>query len=370
MVATWHCASIIGRLVDSATSRAIVRVRADAALTLARDIFVAHGASEQNAAAVAEHLVGNDCLGIPSHGLHRVVQYTDDIRSGLLHPAAVPTVKTIAPARLQVEGRGAFGVVGAMAGVDAAAGMVAESGIAFVTVRDIHHTGRLGAYTEPLARAGNLAVAFGSGPPRKHLVPPFGGLDGRLSTNPMAWAVPTSEQPLGADFSTTSMSEGTIRLLLDAESGLPPDVLCDAEGRMSSNPEDLYTDPPGFLLPLGGEHHGHKGFALGLLADAASTLMAGDDCDDTNGRGYNLSILAVRGDPDLAERADGLVTYLRSSAPRDPRHTVRIPGDAKPNSVGDEAGDEVKLAAATWQRVAAVAERCAVGLPAVTETRA
>ena len=368
MVSTWQSAFIIGRAMDSAIARAIVRVRADAALALARDIFIAHGACEQNAAAVAEHLVGNDCLGISSHGLHRVVQYTDDIRSGLLRPAAVPTVRTIAPTRLQVEGGGTFGVVGAMAGVNAAADLVAAVGIAFVTVRDIHHTGRLGAYTEPLARAGNLAVVFSSGPPRKHLVPPFGGLEGRLSTNPMAWAAPTSQQPLGADFSTTSMSEGTIRLRLDAELEIPPDVLCDAEGRMSSNPEDLYTDPPGFLLPLGGEHHGHKGFALGLLADVAATLMSGDECDDTNGRGYNLSILAVRGDPSLAERADGLVRYLRSSAPRDPLHAVRIPGDIKPDSVGDEA--EIELGAATWQRVAAEAESCAVALPAVTETRA
>ncbi len=231
MVSTWQDASIIGWAMDSAIARPIVRFRADAALALARDIFIAHGACWQNAAAVAEHLVGNDCLGVPSHGLHRVVQYTDDIRSGLLRPAAVPTVRAIAPTRTQVEGGGTFGVVGAMAAVDAAADLVAALGIAFVTVRDIH---------------------------------------------------------------------------------------CDAEGRMSSNPEALYTEPPGFLLPLGGEHHGHKGFALGLLADVAATLMSGDECDDTNGRGYNLSILAVRGDPLLAERADGLVRYLRSSAPRDP----------------------------------------------------
>ena len=121
MVSTWHGSFIIGRAMDSAIGRAAVRVRADAALALARDIFIAHGACEQNAAAVAEHLVGNDCLGISSHGLHRVVQYTDDIRSGLLCPAAMPTVRTIAPTRLQVEGGGTFGVVGAMAGVDAAA---------------------------------------------------------------------------------------------------------------------------------------------------------------------------------------------------------------------------------------------------------
>ena len=113
----------------------VVRVAVDAALDLAHSIFIAHGASEQTAAVVAEHLVGNDCAGVSSHGIHRVVQYTDDIRSGLLHPAAVPVVKTMAPTRLHVEGGGGFGQVGAMVAVEAAAQAVATGGTVFVTVR-------------------------------------------------------------------------------------------------------------------------------------------------------------------------------------------------------------------------------------------
>lgn len=346
---------------------AVVRLGVDAALDLARSIFIAHGASEQNAALVAEHLVTCDLVGISSHGLHRIVQYTDDIRSGLLRPAAVPEVRTLAPTRLQVEGRGTFGAVGAMAAVDAAAEAAAAHGTAFVTVRDVHHTGRLGAFTEPLARAGNLAVAFSAGPPRKHLVPPFGGLDGRLSTNAISWAVPTTGEPLMADFSTTSMAEGSIRLRRDEAQALPPDALCDAQGRMSYDPEDLYTDPPGFLLPLGGEHHGHKGFALGLLADVAATLMAGDDSDDTEGRNYNLALLAVRGEPALAEHTDATVAYLRSSAPRRAEHPVRIPGETTRNSV--PGATSVELRAAVWSRMTAVATGCAVSVPPVMETK-
>ena len=166
----------------------------------------------------------------------------------------------------------------------------------------------------------------------------------------------------------SAIARAIVRVRAGAALALARDIHHTGRLGAYTEPEDLYTDPPGFLLPLGGEHHGHKGFALGLLADVAATLMSGDECDDTNGRGYNLSILAVRGDPSLAGRADGLVRYLRSSAPRDPRHPVRIPGDIKPDALGDEA--ELELRAATWQRVAAVAEGCAVALPAVTETRA
>ena len=134
---------------------------------------------------------------------------------------------------------------------------------------------------------------------------------------------------------------------------------------MSSDPEDLYTDPPGFLLPLGGERYGHKGFALGLLADVAATLMSGDESGDTEGRSYNLALLAIQGDPALGDRAGATIRYLRSSAPRDPERPVLMPGEIKRKSVPDASSIEV--AAATWQRVAARAADCAVAVPPTVE---
>ena len=340
-----------------------VRIAADAATELARQIFVAHGASNRNARIVAEHLVTSDLMGVPSHGLNRVVQYTSEIAGGLLRPAATPAVTTLAPTRLQIDGGSGFGQVACMAAVDVAAKAVAEYGTAFVTVRNTEHTGRLGAYTEALARSGNLAVAFGSGPPRHHRVPPFGGREGRMSTNPISWAAPTAVEPVVADFSTTSVPEGKIRLWRDTARAVPPDTLCDATGRMSSDPEDLYSDPPGFLLPLGGERFGHKGSALALLAEVAATLLSGDATDDADDRGNNLALLAVRGAPDLADRVSDTVRYLRSSAPRDPQRPVLMPGEIEQKAAA--GATSVELGEASWQRLAAVAVDCGVAAPPV-----
>ena len=340
-----------------------VRVAADAATELARRIFVAHGASDRNARIVAEHLVTSDLMGVSSHGLNRVVQYTDEIASGLLRPDAVPALTAMMPTRLQIDGDSGFGQVACMAAVEAAAEAAVTCGTAFVTVRNAQHTGRLGAYTEALARAGNLAVALGAGPPRHHRVPPFGGREGRMSTNPISWAAPTAAEPLVADFSTTSVPEGKIRLWRDTARAVPPDALCDATGGMSSDPEDLYSDPPGFLLPLGGERYGHKGSALALLAEVAATVMAGDASDDTEGRGSNLALLAVQGDADLTERVSATVRYLRSSPPRDPRRPVLMPGEMEQSAAA--GATFVELGEASWQRLAAVAANCGVAIPPV-----
>ena len=343
-----------------------VRLAAEAAIELALRIFVAHGASDHNARIVAEHLVTSDLMGVSSHGLNRVVQYTGEIASGLLQPDAAPVVSTLAPTRLQIDGRSGFGQVACTAAVEAAAGVVATYGTAFVTVRNTQHTGRMGAYTEALARSGNLAVAFGSGAPRFHRVPPFGGREGRMSTNPISWAAPTAAEPLVADFSTTSVPEGKIRLWRDTGREVPPEVLCDATGRISSDPEDLYSDPPGFLLPLGGERFGHKGSALALLAEMAATVLAGDAIDDADGRGQNLALVAVRGEPDLADRVSDTVRYVRSSAPRDPRRPVLMPGEIEQNAAA--GATRVELGIANWRRLAAVAADAGVATPPVSST--
>jgi len=43
-------------------------------------------------------------------------------------------------------------------------------------------------------------------------VAPWGGRDMRLSTNPMAWGIPTSREPIILDMATSASSEGKVRI--------------------------------------------------------------------------------------------------------------------------------------------------------------
>ena len=78
--------------------------------------------------------------------------------------------------------------------------------------RHCNHVGRLGAYVQHAAEEGMLAIATCNSPIHGHDVLPWGGRDGRLGTNPIAYAVPTGDLPVVADFSTSIAPEGKIRV--------------------------------------------------------------------------------------------------------------------------------------------------------------
>jgi uncharacterized oxidoreductase len=329
---------------------------------LAASLFVAHGASGENAAAVADHLVESDLGAVHSHGLIRVPQYIREIKEGELDPAATPLVESEAGARVSLDGRRAFGQVAATAAVDAAGEAVRAAGVAVVTVRRAGHAGRIGAYTEALARAGHVALAFCSGPRSGHRVVPYGGTEGRLATNPISYAYPAEPEPVVADFSTSAAPEGHIRVLRDRGVSAPADVLQTAEGSATTDPWVLYREPLGTLLPLGGTTFGHKGYGLAVLVEAMATLLAGEDTTDERRSGNNLALVAVATDVGFAERAVRLGNYLRSSRPIDPARPVLLPGDRE--RLARRASGAVSVDTTTWSALVALAAEHRLDVPA------
>ena len=99
-----------------------------------------------------------------------------------------------------------------------------------------------------------LYVAVGSA---NHL-PPWGGIEMLLSTNPLACAIPEWEEPpIVLDMATTVASYGKVKMAAQRGEQMPEGWMIDAEG----NP---LTDPTradeGFLVPVGG----YKGYGLAL----------------------------------------------------------------------------------------------------------
>ena len=172
-----------------------------------------------------------------------------------------------------------------------------------------------------------FALAFCSGPAAGHRVAPFGGIEGRFATNPIAYAAPTMHEPIVADFSTSAVPEGRVRLLAATSSELKPGILQDASGLGTIDPSALYANPPGTLLPLGGPDFGYKGTALGLLVELMATTLAGESTDDPSRVGNSVTLLGVKVGGAFRARATNLVDYVKSSAPRDPARPVLVPGE-------------------------------------------
>jgi LDH2 family malate/lactate/ureidoglycolate dehydrogenase len=153
------------------------------------------GARSEHAGVVADHLVEADAMGLHSHGVIRIPQYLDDIVQGGIDPASRPRVEQRTPGRSHVDGACGFGQVAAAVMTREAVRLAGGVGIGFVTGRNMGHTGRIGADAEAMACAGCLGLAVCSGPRAGHWVAPFGGIEGRLATNPVAYAFPLADAP-------------------------------------------------------------------------------------------------------------------------------------------------------------------------------
>src|SRR5262249_54324459 len=188
-----------------------------------------------------------------------------------------------------------------------------------------------------------------------HFVSPFGGLGGRLATNPIAFAYPVRNgRPVVADFSTSIAPEGVIRSLMNRDLNAPPGALRDAGGSPTSDPSALYRTPPGTLQPLGGAV-GYRGTALALLVEILAALLAEDDTDDPGRRGSNLAMLAIATEGSFTERAERMGNYVRSSPPIDPRAPVMLPGEREHKEALRIGEGPISVDGPTWEAMVATA---------------
>jgi LDH2 family malate/lactate/ureidoglycolate dehydrogenase len=340
-----------------------VRIGRSSAREFAAALLVAEGASEASAAIVATHLVESDLCGVHSHGLLRVPQYLEELANGEIDGCAEPSVSRRGDAFCVVDGNRAFGQVAALEAVEHATADASAHGLGLATVVRAGHAGRIGSYVEQVAAAGTIGLAFCSGPRSGHRVAPFGGIDGRLATNPIAFALPGDGSPVVGDFSTSSVPEGVVRRLRELGQDAPEGSLQDADGSATKDPGSLYAEPRGTIRPLGGDRFGHKGYALGLMVEAMTTVLAGEDASDPERFGNNLTLLVVAGDDRVATAGARLAGYVRSARAADPARPVLLPGDLEHRA--RERGDDVELDPPVWRALAAAAERLSVPIPAV-----
>ena len=79
------------------------------------------------------------------------------------------------------------------------------------------------------------------------------------------------------DFGTSATAEGKVRVKRIAGQQCPDGWLLDSEGRPTNDPNTLYGNPPGTILPMGGDQ-AYKGFGLGLMVEIFAGALSGGVC--------------------------------------------------------------------------------------------
>jgi uncharacterized oxidoreductase len=337
---------------------------------LAGDVFRGAGAPADIADCVAEHLVASNLAGHDSHGVLRIAQYVEAIDRGSLDPAARMDVVTRFAAGAVVDGRRGFGQSVARDAVRLALEMAGTSGAAAVTVRNCGHTGRLGTYAEMAAAAGMLGIVCVNAGGGGQLVAPFGGAARRLSTNPISIAAPSAgAEAIVLDIATSIAPEGKVRAMHQAGKRLPQGWLVNARGEPTTDPADLYADPPGALVPLGGAF-GHKGFGLAFMIDILAGALSGAGCCREGGTYQGDGLVAIVLDvahygplADFTRRVAELAAHVKSCPPAPGFARIYVPGEIEHAARQSRLRGGIPIGPLTWELIAAVCRRYRIAVP-------
>src|SRR5258708_9062170 len=138
----------------------------------------------------------------------------------------------------------------------------ARHGVAVIALRNAGPLGRIGDWPLMAARAGKLSLHFVNTAGAGILVAPFGGINRRLSANPIAAGIPVRDgPPLILDMSACTIAEGKIRVALNKGVAVPENCLIDAHGQPTTDPRVFYAGMPAAILPIAG----HKVYGLAVL---------------------------------------------------------------------------------------------------------
>jgi uncharacterized oxidoreductase len=345
-----------------------MRIPSDRLRQLTATILARGGSESAEADLVAAHLVDANLAGHDSHGVGLIPHYVRHLKDGLVVPNTSVKVLKDEGAFLMFDGQRGFGRRVAGEAMAAAIERARDTGVVVVTLANSHHVGRVGAYGELASAAGLVSLHFVNVVDHTGLVAPYRGSDSRFSTNPVCIGMPgtATQPPLLLDMATSGVAMGKVSVARRAGKRMAAGNLIDAQGAPTDDPEVMFREPRGSLLPFGA----HKGYALAVLTELlAGAMSGGGTLQPENPRrgGTVNNMFSVLVDPArlagvdwMRREVDGFVGYVKGSPPADPASPVLVPGDPERHSREARQRAGIPLDAVTWAELVTAGEAMGV----------
>jgi len=293
-----------------------------------QEAMVRLGLPEDDAATVATLMAQADLQGSDGHGISRLPQYARRIKAGGFNTRPNIRVVREQASTALINGDNGMGHLVMSRATEIAIEKAKVTGIGWVNSQFSNHAGPASLYASmPLAHD-MIGLYFAVG--NANHLPPWGGLDMLLSTNPIAAAIPAgSEKPIVLDMATTVAAYGKVKTKALRGEMMPVGWMIDRAGKPLTDPKRAEE---GMLLPLGGMEAGYKGFGLamiiGLIAGTLGGAAMGKDVVDFNhdddsvtNTGQAIAAINVAAFGDVATFKAAVDTLVR-----DIRGSERIPG--------------------------------------------
>ena len=306
-----------------------------------REAMVRLGLPEDDATTVATLMAQADLQGSDGHGISRLPQYARRIRAGGFNVRPNIRVVREQASTALINGDNGMGHLVMKRAAEVAIEKAKVTGIGWVNSQFSNHAGPASLYaTMPLAHD-MIGLYFAVG--NANHLPPWGGLDMLLSTNPIAAAIPAgAEKPIVLDMATTVAAYGKVKAKALRGEMMPEGWMIDRAGKPLTDPKRAEE---GMLLPLGGMEAGYKGFGLamiiGLIAGTLGGAAMGRDVIDFNhdddsvtNTGQAIAAINVAAFGDVATFKAAVDTLVR-----DFRNSERIPGVDRISVPGERSAE-------------------------------
>ena len=320
------------------------------------------GLPERDAATCAARMTEADLRGVDTHGIFRLPQYIQRIRAGgiNLHPKVHPVRENAVTAL--IDGDNGMGHVVLTYATQLAIQKASETGLAWVGTFNGNHAGAAAVYST-MAVAHDMIGMFMTVANGNHM-PPWGGVELILGTNPISIAIPAgTEPPIALDIATTVASNGKVKLAAQEGETMPIGWMVDRKGQPLTDPKRASE---GFLLPIGG----YKGYGLnvviGMLAGVLNGAPFGRNVIDFNKdlvtpNGSGHMVLAMRVDnfqpvQTFKNEMDRVIREMRDSERMEGVDRIWLPGEMEFHKVRERSERGVPLGSALIAQLRQIAK--------------
>lgn len=303
-------------------------------LDFGTSLFVAAGLSDQRAQTMARVFLEADLLGFTTHGMNRIPHNLQWLADGSSRIDGEPHVLAETSNLFNWDANFLPGPWVVNQAIQQCMDKVANAGIVSATIRRSQHIACLGAYCPQIAEAGYVALITCS-TPNEHTVCAHGGIEPVFSANPLAFVAPAPDYPILFDVSMCITAGGYVTRARREGNKLPGKYLKDRQGNATDDPSAFFADPPGSIMPIGGESHGYKGYALTMMTEILSMALGGygraDDKLEADGEANSVFIQMINPaafgpQQDFMRQAQAIKAMCENSSHKAGDEAVRVPG--------------------------------------------
>lgn len=299
--------------------------------TFSTQVLESIGFPDDSAQITAHCLVHANVRGVDSHGVMRLVQYSESVRRGDVNPRPNVRIVVRRGCIALIDAGGGYGFAPTLLAVDLAVELATQHGVSVVGVRNSHHFGMAATYSERAAATGLIGItSTNTGP----VMAPTGGTKAVLGNNPIAFAIPRQppSPPIVFDMALSATAFGKIRLAAAEGRPIPVGWAYDNQGRPTTDAAKALDAV--LLAPMGG----HKGYGLALVLDVLTGILTGSRFGSSaDGHLYSeggVGHLVIVLEPELFvpreqfwDSLEALIRDVKSVPLAEGSEGIHIPGD-------------------------------------------